>query len=68
MIRYAWFNINTGNFSDSWDEELQKSCNELDLEQARNDGYKLIKYECLNDNEFELYSRMKVVTKSDDKL
>lgn len=64
-IRYCWLNLETGVFSNSWDEATHK---ELGTDQIINTittaskTFKLIKYECLNDDNFEFYNLMKVVT------
>lgn len=64
--RYVWLNINTGEFSDSWDEETHQKAfspalnGEKLLSDAKERGGKLIKYECLNDEDFEFYNKMKL--------
>lgn len=60
--KYVWLNMNTGEFSNSWGEESQKFVDDEMIKNARKDNWKLIKYECLNDPDFELYNRMKIVT------
>lgn len=61
MKRYVWFNPKTGEFSDSWtEEEHDEYLMEEGLERMK--GWKLIKYECENDKDFEFYNRMKIVT------
>lgn len=62
--KYVWLNLNTGEFSNAWDKETNdKYIDEEVLEQAKKDNYKLIKFECLNDENFEFYNLMKIVTK-----
>jgi hypothetical protein len=64
-IRYCWLNLETGVFSNSWDEAThneyinQTLINEVNLKTTT---FKLIKYECLNDDNFEFYNLMKIVT------
>lgn len=63
--KYVWLNMNTGEFSNSWDEETHDGLLdffESNLEDSTNNGWKLIKYECLNDDDFDFYSMMKIVT------
>lgn len=62
VFRYVWLNLNNGEFSNSWDESQQKYVDEEMIEKARKDNWKLIKYECLSDQEFEFYNLMKIVT------
>ncbi len=64
QFKYVWLNINTGEFSNSWDEETQqKYLKQEEIDNSRSEGWKLIKYKCLSDEEFEFYNIMKVVTK-----
>jgi hypothetical protein len=60
--RYVWLNINNGEFSNSWNEEDQKYVSEESMERAREDGWKLIKYQCLTDDNVQFYNMMKVIT------
>jgi len=62
VFRYVWLNLNSGNFSNSWDESQQKYIDDETIERARKDNWKLIKYECLTDENFEFYSMMKIVS------
>ncbi len=57
-FRYVWLNISDGKFSNSWDEETHKLIDNEMLEIAKKDGWKLIKYQCINDDKFEFYNRM----------
>jgi hypothetical protein len=57
MKRYVWININTGQFTDSWENFILWDNAESFLKQdwvqkAKEDGYKLIEYSCLNDEGF----------------
>jgi len=65
-IKYVWLNLNTGEFSNSWDQETHehvfKTNEDLFLDKATKDNWKLIKYECVNDESFELYNMMKIVS------
>jgi hypothetical protein len=62
MIKWVWYNIETGEFSNSW--------NEKDHEQAggtkslldptyHKSTWKLIRYECVSDENFEFMNLMK---------
>lgn len=58
--KYVWFNMVKGEFSNSWDESQQKYVDEEMLTKSSKDGWRLIKYECLNDSEFEFYNQIKL--------
>jgi hypothetical protein len=65
MKRYVWININTGQFTDSWENFILWDNAESFLKQdwvqkAKEDGYKLIEYSCLNDEGFEFTNKMKL--------
>ena len=67
MTRYVWLNLNTGEFSNSWNQEIQDIMAPIDLlksvpedKQEEAKLWKLIKYECLNDESFEFYNMMKL--------
>ncbi len=61
--KHVWFNLNTGEFSNSWEPSLTaKLFNEQELKEANDRGTKLIEYHCVNDENFDFYERMKVVT------
>lgn len=65
MSKYVWLNLQTGEFSNSWDEETQQKwgvkMDEIDALNARKERHiVLIKYECLNDSIFEFYRQMKL--------
>ena len=56
---YVWLDLNTGKFSNSWTQEEYDlyRISELPSEYT---GWKLIKYTCLNDVEFEFMNKMKL--------
>lgn len=61
MELYVWLNINTGEFSNSWNsEEYDKSLKQSDIDEAKKKGWKLIKYSCINDENFQFYNKMKL--------
>ena len=61
MKRYVWLNTATGEFSNSWDEELmRRGLTEDNIKVATERGWKLIEYTCLNDKSFEFYNQMKL--------
>ena len=62
MPKYVWLNIDTGKFSNAWDyEEMEGQTQEL-INFANVDigNWKLIKFECLNDTNFEFNNLMKI--------
>lgn len=62
-MRYVWMNINTGEFSNSWPESEHSQFSEYLMNRAKEAGWKLIKYSCENDSDFEFYNLMKITTK-----
>jgi len=62
MKQYVWLNLNTGEFSNSWNESDHKKYNvERLLDDSDNkSGWKLIEYTCLNDDNFYFYNKMKL--------
>ena len=56
----VWLNINTGEFSKSWNElDYPHVDTNLLLERYNPvDGWKLIEYKCLNDEEFQFNDLM----------
>ena len=64
-MKRVWFNINTGEFSNSWekgsygDDWVDAQVSSMD---HIKEGCKLIEYCCPSDPSFELYSAMKIVT------
>jgi hypothetical protein len=59
-MQYVWLNINDGQFSNSWSENEHRNLTEADLEKAKKDGWKLLKYECVNDTAFKLSHLMRL--------
>jgi ketol-acid reductoisomerase len=62
-MMYAWLNIETGKFSDSWTEEDHKKYldDKTIEEQAKeHPEWKIIRYECINDKKFEFVHHMKL--------
>lgn len=67
MKKYVWLNLNTGEFSNSWDEEAHNKYNTgkrvLELQKEHPEtyaGWKMIEYTCLNDQDFEFFNKMKL--------
>lgn len=62
MKKYVWMNPITGKFSNSWNEELHQIAggDTLINEEANKEGWKLIKYECVNDEDFEFINKMRL--------
>lgn len=58
MKRYVWLNVQTGKFSNSWDEEQHKYLRQDHSHFENNPEWKLIEYNVLNDEEFEFKSYM----------
>jgi len=64
--RYVYLNPEKGTFSNSWTQAEQDmyskdpEINEKLLKEAKEKGYKIIKYECLNDDDFEFFNQMKL--------
>ena len=58
--RQDWLNINTGEFSNSWQEGIYPDATSNELLKDITDGWKLITYECLNDDEFEFCNLMRL--------
>lgn len=51
---YVWLDTNTGKFSRPFSKkDVEKYLNDKDLEQAKHDGWALIKYRSLNGVEYE---------------
>ena len=59
--KYVWLNVITGQFSNSWDEITHKMSigNEIKSDEF-DKRWKLIKYQCLTDNNFEFYNQMEL--------
>ena len=66
--RYCWLNINDGKFSNSWGEDSMKYLDDELLAIAKKDGFKLIKYQCVNDDKFEFYNRMQLAPQQSKSL
>lgn len=66
MKKYVWLNLNTGKFSNSWDENEPRFNIEEFIKEANTikdnngDVWKLIEYTCLNDPEFDFNNLMKL--------
>ncbi len=56
--RYCWLNIADGSFSNSWTEEehLKYGVSETEI----TPGWKLLKFECINDPKFEFNHLMRI--------
>ena len=66
-MKYVWFNINTGTFSNSWNEEDHKKYVSAGmLQEAKDQNLKLIQFNCLTDENFEFFNLMKIVTNTDE--
>jgi hypothetical protein len=67
QFRYVWLDMNTGKFSNSWDEDTHNKFidNETKELPPQKDNWKLIRYQCQTDDNFEFYGRMKVVTNTE---
>mgnify|MGYP001591353984 CR=1 FL=1 len=63
-MKRVWLNINTGEFSNSWQKgeptDILLNSWEDHLTEAAKTGWKLIEYKCVNDPDFELYKAMKL--------
>lgn len=59
--KYFWISTQTGEFSYSWDVELRKHfMADESMKDILKKGYRLIKYQCLNDENFEFTKEMKL--------
>lgn len=63
--KLVWLNVETGKFSNSWDEDEfsnVKGCSREELISEANNRsngiWKLIEFECLNDEDFEFMNLM----------
>lgn len=56
----VWLNVNTGEFSESWNEaDYPNIDTDLIIEKySPMDGWKLIEYKCLNDESFQFNNLM----------
>lgn len=64
--RYVWLDIATGKFSNSWTDEdllddytIDRLCKES-LTDDNKDTVKLIKFSCVNDDDFEFVMPMRL--------
>ena len=60
MEKFVWLNIERGCFSNSWVGDIREYYTEKDMENMKNSGWKLIKFDCLNDPKFDFNCRMKI--------
>lgn len=65
MTKRVWFNVNSGEFSNSWNkgefgDDWVDSL--LSGQSHIHEGWKLIEYECKNDDSFSFYNWMQVFT------
>lgn len=58
MTRYVWLNTQTGEFTSSWDEETHEEVKHL--LGTDSDEWKLIKYTCETDQNFEFNNLMRI--------
>jgi hypothetical protein len=58
--KQVWLNINTGEFSNSWDASEPLNRTEENLKESGKDGWKLIEFTCLNDETFVFTQHMKL--------
>jgi len=59
-FKFVWMNVSTGEFSNSW---FDGECGDVDydtLKIATKDHWKLIKFQCINEPEFEFNNLMKL--------
>jgi len=62
-MKYCWLDLNTGEFSGSWTQETQDEyINEVIKDKTSERNWKLIQFNCLNDENFEFQNIMKIVT------
>lgn len=61
-MKMVWLDLETGEFSDSWEEYPENSPfgNKTLAEAIPKGTWKLIKYECINEKYFEFSHRMKI--------
>jgi hypothetical protein len=60
-MKQVWLNLNTGEFSNSWQKDEFDMYSEKHR-MAEYNGWKLIEYTCPNDPNFEFYDQMKITT------
>ena len=62
-MMYAWLNVETGKFSNSWTEEEHKRVFDdktIAEHFKEHPQWKLIHYECVNDKDFQFIHHMKL--------
>ena len=62
-MMYAWLNVETGKFSDSWSEEDHKKYLDdktIEKQTIEHPEWKIIRYECINDKNFQFSHHMKL--------
>ncbi len=59
-FKYCWLDQKDGKFSNSWEEETMKYIDKGILDMADKDRWKLIKYQCINDDDFEFHNLMQL--------
>ena len=60
-FKYCWLDMSNGKFSNTWDEETHKEVvDKAVIEHGIKRNWKLIKFQCLTDNEFEFMNKMKL--------
>ena len=58
--KYCWLNKQDGRFSGSWKEEDTKLIDKEILDIATKDNWRLIKFQCINDDDFEFNHLMQL--------
>ena len=58
--KHVWLDTNNWKFSNSWDAEESKIFDQDALDAAKEKGWKLIEFTCLNDPDFEFMNQMKL--------
>ena len=68
-MKRVWLNLNTGEFSESWTAGtiVDKFLSEDEIANSAKRGWKLIEYNCVNDENFELCDLMQIVTSNSTK-
>jgi len=58
-VKYVWLNVKTWKFSNSWTEKEQEMHGEK-VPPSKESEWKLIKFECVNDSDFEFHHLMRI--------
>lgn len=58
-MKHVWLNIETGEFSNSWSDLEEEELREL-VDRDFDPKWKLIEYECKNDEEFKFNHMMRI--------